>query len=103
MVESELALLWTEVVPWEDAAAIFDGTRGSFGQGESVDALDPLEDWMGSVYHLLMEEEAGAFNLVSPNPVTSRIREVPRIRLEPSRIHECSCSHFGAYVRRVRE
>jgi len=31
-----------------------------------------LEDWIGSVYHLLMEGASGPFNLVSPNPVTSR-------------------------------
>ena len=48
------------------------GLGGALGRGNQWMPWIALEDWIGSVYHLLMEEEAGAFNLVSPNPVTSR-------------------------------
>ncbi len=48
------------------------GLGGALGKGNQWLPWIALEDWIGSLYHLLMEEEAGACNLVSPNPVTSR-------------------------------
>ncbi len=48
------------------------GLGGALGVGTQWMPWIALEDWIGSVYHLLMEEKTGPFNLVAPNPVTSR-------------------------------
>jgi len=48
------------------------GLGGALGKGSQWMPWIALEDWIGSVYHLLMEGESGPFNLVSPNPVSSR-------------------------------
>jgi len=48
------------------------GLGGALGKGSQWMSWIALEDWIGSVYHLLMEGASGPFNLVSPNPVTSR-------------------------------
>lgn len=48
------------------------GLGGALGNGAQWMPWIALEDWIGSVYHLLMGEGRGPFNLVSPDPATSR-------------------------------
>lgn len=47
------------------------GLGGPFGNGKQWMSWISMEDWIGGLYSIMMNEESGPFNLVAPEPVVN--------------------------------